>query len=504
MEKPVLRQVVTLGQLMIQKYESYLPTAFDEGMTLIQKVNMIVDYVNRMGVVNDDLVAQWSEVMEWVTTNGLEETINLRIDEMVSDGTLGNLLNQSVMDRVDRITRDVKEYNALGDGVNDDTQAIIDTISSASEGDTVLVPSGQFRTTQTIIVDKNINFVVEGIIIVDHEGTGVELRDLGRGTLINSRHVISVKRKTTNFTDTNAKGVVLNGCYNQSLDLRNVTGFYYGLLMVAELGKGCVYNEITLHVLKDNKKQISLYGEEKGSTDAEKSWINQNTFIAGRMSWSLEANRDGFTGIEIGDGSGYLPNGNVFLNPSIEDVGYEGKYATPIICDGHDNMIIAPRTEGGKAFIFSSRSFNNKVNGGFYTTLADVVDSGAKNEFDFSRGGFRKWALNNVSGNEFIASGSGTHALKLYNKTSANNPVLGIYDASGTNLESYITAVGEVQYRNNVKHFHGTYIAPPTSGTWTRNTVLWRNNPSAGQYIGWVCVMGGTPGTWKGFGMIES
>ena len=34
--------------------------------------------------------------------------------------------------------------------------------------------------------------------------------------------------------------------------------------------------------------------------------------------------------------------------------------------------------------------------------------------------------------------------------------------------------------------------------------VVYNSAPTAGGYIGWVCVVAGTPGTWKRFGQIES
>jgi hypothetical protein len=46
--------------------------------------------------------------------------------------------------------------------------------------------------------------------------------------------------------------------------------------------------------------------------------------------------------------------------------------------------------------------------------------------------------------------------------------------------------------------------AAPTEGTWVRGNVVWNSAPAAGGYVGWVCVASGTPGTWKGFGAIES
>lgn len=39
--------------------------------------------------------------------------------------------------------------------------------------------------------------------------------------------------------------------------------------------------------------------------------------------------------------------------------------------------------------------------------------------------------------------------------------------------------------------------AIPTSGVWTRGDVVWSTVAAASGTPGWVCVLGGSPGTWK-------
>lgn len=46
--------------------------------------------------------------------------------------------------------------------------------------------------------------------------------------------------------------------------------------------------------------------------------------------------------------------------------------------------------------------------------------------------------------------------------------------------------------------------AAPTSGTFNTGDIMLNNSPSAGGFIGWVCVSGGSPGTWKTFGSISA
>ncbi len=50
----------------------------------------------------------------------------------------------------------------------------------------------------------------------------------------------------------------------------------------------------------------------------------------------------------------------------------------------------------------------------------------------------------------------------------------------------------------------GSGTAAPVSGTYSRGAIQLNSTPSAGGFIGWVCVTSGTPGTWKTFGVISA
>lgn len=58
----------------------------------------------------------------------------------------------------------------------------------------------------------------------------------------------------------------------------------------------------------------------------------------------------------------------------------------------------------------------------------------------------------------------------------------------------------EAKYVKKVKY----QTSIPVSGSHLIGDVIYNTTPTAGGYIGWVCTSSGTPGTWKGFGLIES
>ena len=52
--------------------------------------------------------------------------------------------------------------------------------------------------------------------------------------------------------------------------------------------------------------------------------------------------------------------------------------------------------------------------------------------------------------------------------------------------------------------YRGEASSIPIDGEWLRGDVLWNESPVAGGNAGWICVEGGTPGTWKTFGAISA
>ena len=46
--------------------------------------------------------------------------------------------------------------------------------------------------------------------------------------------------------------------------------------------------------------------------------------------------------------------------------------------------------------------------------------------------------------------------------------------------------------------------AIPTAGTFNKGDIVYNTNPTPNSYVGWICTTAGTPGTWKGFGLIQA
>jgi hypothetical protein len=111
---PTMNKLSTVFPIMIDKYEQFIPNI--EGMGVPDKINAIIQYLNRIGKLSNDVVADWNKVMVWVMDEGLTDSVNTKVDDMViSKGTFDDLLNGMF----DVINADVTDFkNTVNGQVN--------------------------------------------------------------------------------------------------------------------------------------------------------------------------------------------------------------------------------------------------------------------------------------------------------------------------------------------------------------------------------------------------
>lgn len=96
MDKPKLTKFDIFSETTLHRYERYLPTAFDESLTLLEKMNKLIEMLNRLGLLTNGLIEEWQKVMDWVMNDGLSQAISDKLDQMVEDGTLAELISEQV------------------------------------------------------------------------------------------------------------------------------------------------------------------------------------------------------------------------------------------------------------------------------------------------------------------------------------------------------------------------------------------------------------------------
>jgi hypothetical protein len=184
MEKPILSSFPLLEKIEVQRYDRYLPTAFDESLTLLQKMNKVIQQLSVVGDLTNSVVTQWNQVMEWILNNGLEDVIIQQLLAWYDDGTLGEIINESIFNgKADKTTVDALSlvvenhtssiatinqylknvqvditkppYNALP---NTDITSILNQVMTdlLSSGGTVHIPSGSYIINNSVDLISNL------------------------------------------------------------------------------------------------------------------------------------------------------------------------------------------------------------------------------------------------------------------------------------------------------------------------------------------------------------
>lgn len=105
------------------------------------------------------------------------------------------------------------------------------------------------------------------------------------------------------------------------------------------------------------------------------------------------------------------------------------------------------------------------------------------------------------SGNDTMVFVEGVYQFKNTYTIYEDSIVFDDAPPSGTgNVEIILITRG---FATSTPWMEDSGTAAPTTGTWPVGWRRWNSAPAAGENAGWMCVVAGTPGTWKAFGLIS-
>lgn len=119
------------------------------------------------------------------------------------------------------------------------------------------------------------------------------------------------------------------------------------------------------------------------------------------------------------------------------------------------------------------------------------------------------YGIISLSGNSIIYSGNFIDSISglsrgMYVHQSSIATISGNIVGTGVTTKlSYTAGNGLVQQSGN--NFNPTIsygTAAPSGGTWRKGDIIYNTNPASASFIGWVCTVAGSPGTWTTFGSI--
>jgi hypothetical protein len=100
----------------IDKFETL---SVDQQQTVTDKINSLVDAINSMYSINNQIIKQWNDVMQWALNDGLQQNVQNSFNSAVSAGTFDTLFNTVMGDKTTLLTADKDTVvHAINDLVN--------------------------------------------------------------------------------------------------------------------------------------------------------------------------------------------------------------------------------------------------------------------------------------------------------------------------------------------------------------------------------------------------
>jgi hypothetical protein len=81
-----------------------------------------------------------------------------------------------------------------------------------------------------------------------------------------------------------------------------------------------------------------------------------------------------------------------------------------------------------------------------------------------------------------------------------NISVMGKLGVGANNPQESLHVVGNIKFADRT---FASGDCAPTVGRWDTGSIVWNTKPEINQPVGWVCIKGGTPGSWRSFGQIN-
>lgn len=241
--------------------------------------------------------------------------------------TLGERLDDeklSTSRELKRMRYDVVSEGAVGDGVTDNKDVFKALLSKLRKGDTIYFPFGNFRTIETLLIDKPINIIMDGFLIIDHANTGILFKDSSsNGSFSGDYHdnifisgnikLKRVKNKGYELIES-AIGVDFFNVFSSRVNLDVITNNYIGVRYYAEkYGTGYAgtsYCTSFIGLLHNYKINIQL--KAKGT-----AWVSQNQFYSGSVTGTSNESLESIH-VDIANEGTSVINENTFFGISFE------------------------------------------------------------------------------------------------------------------------------------------------------------------------------------------
>lgn len=451
----------------------------------------------------------------------------------------------------------VKDFGAVGDGVGDDTAAIQATINYISTtvagpgpGGTVYFPAGHYKLSAAVSLPYGVSVSGAGGVATFLECYNCDGLHLVE-TIENDGMQFIQDLQILGKSGTNFQGIVASsgtfptsendGFYVERVQINNFDiGINFNLTWHSYITHCIIHNVNTAILLGGNDVLITirdnqLIHESGGPGAALNIGINMtstnteanmffNNFIYGFATgmvltapWSTVVSDNTFLTaaaagvsqicLQFATAQEHLViQNNIFESTATTGSAVVGVLGTALFTPSNSTTIIQNNRFRDDTGVGSSigLQINNAGNTNQNRVIVQNNNFSGYSLFDFACYNPIRVTIEN---NNFESTAP---TYSLYISGGSVGPIFVNQNWCAKNLqaEPVYLATGQIVLHNNVVGGAYTAVPPltntaPTTGTWAQGAIAYNNSPTSGTYVGWVCTVAGSPGTWKTFGLIS-
>lgn len=108
--------------------ERYLPSAYNDNMTQLEKINYTIRQLNRLGELSNLVTDHLNEMVEWVTGDGITESVDKRLESWKIDGTLDSIINVTLFEQLNGLIAKLESDKANASLVAD-IEEVVDSLT---------------------------------------------------------------------------------------------------------------------------------------------------------------------------------------------------------------------------------------------------------------------------------------------------------------------------------------------------------------------------------------
>lgn len=209
---------IGLDKLVTQVYDFDSLTTDELMCKFAQKINIIIEHFNYLDKECQNNNENIKLKLDYLLGQGLEEQVARRLLELINNGTLGKLINETLLkeinDKLDIIENKVVELKADKTGETDISDLLKACIEKANtENKNVFIPKGNYKIEKTVELND-----INNVIIMCEIGTNfiVGLTDVNNYNVIkfnNCNNIIFLGAKCTNTIDNLRSRNLYNGSF---------------------------------------------------------------------------------------------------------------------------------------------------------------------------------------------------------------------------------------------------------------------------------------------------